>query len=292
MTSPITRISNDRLTVEVSALGAEMQTLVSQDGRSWLWNGDPAFWTGRAPILFPIVGKAPDNRIRVNGTPYEMAQHGFARRSEFSLAAATQTSCRYELATSEGTRAVYPFDFLLAVGYALDDNRLTVSAEVTNRGSEAMPFGFGFHPAFLWPLPGAEGKLHKVVLDNGAEPEMVRLKDGLVGEGTLPSPFTKGQVTLDHRHFDADAMIFPEGAGEGLTVSAEGGPSLHFTFENLPNIALWSKPGTAAPFLCVEPWHGMAAKLGSSGEISERPYGNLLAAGQSVRFSWSVDLPV
>ena len=28
---------------------------------------------------------------------------------------------------------------------------------ITNRDSRPMPFGFGFHPAFRWPLPGNKG---------------------------------------------------------------------------------------------------------------------------------------
>jgi galactose mutarotase-like enzyme len=293
MSSQITRIANDQLTVEISVLGAEMQTLTTADGRSWLWNGDPAFWAGRAPVLFPMVGKAPDNRIRIGGASYEMAQHGFARRSEFTLAETTPTACRYELAASEATRAVYPFEFLLSVRYELEGGRLTASAEVENRDQRDMPFGFGFHPAFLWPLPGAEGQAHTVTLDNRGEPALARLDEGLVGQERLASPFTAGKLTLDHSMFAADAMIFSEGAGNGLTYAAEGGPALKFSFENLPNLALWTKPGTVpdAPFLCVEPWHGTADAVGNSGELSERPYSIVLAPANKARFAFSVELP-
>jgi galactose mutarotase-like enzyme len=285
--SDIVRIANDQLSIEVSSLGAEMQSLKTSDGRDWLWNGDAAFWTGRSPILFPIVGKAPDNRIAVDGTSYDMGQHGFARRSEFALAAESLSSCRFELAASDATRKVYPFDFLLSVTHSVEGRRLTVSAEVENRDSRPMPFGLGYHPAFLWPLPGAEGAAHTVTLDNGAEPLLTRLEDGLVTEDRLPSPFTRGRLTLAHDLFEADAMIFAEGAGSGLTFAAEGGPSLKFTFDNLPNLALWQKVG--APFLCVEPWHGTAAKVGASSEISERPYGLVLDPGQKARFAFTVE---
>ena len=50
--------------------------------------------------------------------PDACPQHGFARRSEFALAASTATMCRYELIASEATRAVYPFDFQLALVHA------------------------------------------------------------------------------------------------------------------------------------------------------------------------------
>ncbi|MBX9466628.1 MAG: aldose 1-epimerase family protein [Rhizobium sp.] len=282
------RIENPELAVEISTLGAEMQSLKTVDGRDWLWNGDAAWWTGRSPILFPIVGKAPDDRLAVNGTTYPMAQHGIARRREFTIVERTATSCRHELVSSPQTHEVYPFDFRLTLEHRLDGRTLSVTASVENSGDTPLPFGIGFHPAFLWPLPGAEGKPHAVILDNGAEPGVVQLEDGLIGK-TLPnSPFKAGRLELAHSLFDKDALIFPEGAGAGLTYAADGGPSLAFTFENLPNIALWQKPG--APFLCIEPWHGMAAHAGGTAELVERPYTVALAAGDEMRFGFTVEI--
>ncbi|THV15556.1 aldose 1-epimerase family protein [Rhizobium rhizophilum] len=282
------RIENPELAVEISTLGAEMQSLKTVDGRDWLWNGDAAWWTGRSPILFPIVGKTPGDQLAINGTNYPMAQHGIARRRDFAIVEQTATSCRHELASSPQTREVYPFDFRLTLEHRLDGGRLSVTATVENTGDTPLPFGIGFHPAFLWPLPGAEGKPHAVILDNGAEPGVVQLEDGLIGK-TLPnSPFKAGRLELAHSLFDKDALIFPEGAGTGLTYAAEGGPSLAFTFENLPNIALWQKPG--APFLCIEPWHGMAAHAGGTAELVERPYTVALAAGDEMRFGFTVEI--
>ncbi|MDU0310028.1 aldose 1-epimerase family protein [Rhizobium sp. 10PS4] len=283
------RIGNEDLTVDVSSLGAEMQALRSSDGRSWLWTGDAAFWTGRSPILFPIVGKAPDDKIAIDGMVYPMAQHGFARRSEFVLAASTETMCRFELAASDATRAVYPFEFQLAVVHAVEGRALTVTAEVTNRDHKPMPFGLGFHSAFAWPLPGASGRDHIVTLDNKGEPALVRLEGGLINPATLPSPFDAGRLVLDHAMFEQDAMIFPDGAGESLSYGAEGGPTMQFHFENLPNLALWTKPG--APFLCIEPWHGTAAEAGGSSELSARPSTTILAPGAVASFAFTVKIP-
>lgn len=285
----ITRIENDLLSIDISSLGAEMQAITTRDGAQWLWNGDAAFWTGRSPVLFPIVGKAPDDTLLIDGKPHAMAQHGFARRREFSLAAASDTLCRYSLQASDETRAVYPFDFLLSVEHSLDGPTLTVAAEVENRGRTAMPFGFGFHPAFAWPLPGAAGKPHVVMLDNAGEPQRQPLEKGLLSQDRTPSPFAAGRLVLSPDLFVDDALVFPEGAGSGLTFQAEGGPALAFRFENLPNLALWTKPG--APFLCVEPWHGTAAEYGGSGELKDRPYTTVLAAGARARFAFTVTFP-
>lgn len=286
----MTRIENEHLSINVSSLGAEMQSITTRDGAEWLWNGDAAFWTGRSPVLFPIVGKAPDDTLLIDGKPHAMAQHGFARRREFSLAAASDTLCRYSLEASDETRAVYPFDFLLSVEHSLDGPTLTVAAEVEIHGETAMPFGFGFHPAFVWPLPGAAGKPHVVTLDNAGAPQRQPLEKGLLSQGRTPSPFTAGRLVLSPELFVDDALVFPEGAGSGLTFQAEDGPALAFRFENLPNLALWSKPG--APFLCVEPWHGTAAEYGGSRELKDRPYTTVLAAGARARFAFTVTFPV
>ncbi|MCL6706916.1 aldose 1-epimerase family protein [Pseudomonas sp. R2.Fl] len=285
----IARIENDILAVEVSSLGAEMQSLTDRAGRSFLWNGDAEWWSGRSPILFPIVGKAPDDVVTISGRPYPMKQHGFARRSEFTLADTGPGVCRHRLVAGDETRAVYPFDFALDLEHRLSGATLTVTATVTNDGDASMPYGIGFHPAFLWPLPGGEGRPHAVILDNGGEPPLIRLAGGLISPDRRPSPFDGGRLVLDRSQFEADAMIFPEGAGDGLTYGVEGGPALRFRFDNLPNLAIWQKPG--APFVCIEPWHGMAAHADGTAELVERPFTAALAPGENARYAFSVEIP-
>lgn len=284
----ITRISNEALSVTVSSLGAEMQEITTSDGRSWLWSGDGQFWTGRSPVLFPMVGRAPNDTVHIDGARYQMGQHGFARRSGFSLVEAEADRCLYRLEASEATMAMYPFAFRLDVEHRLEGQAVVVTAEVSNLDHKVMPFGIGFHPAFVWPMPGAEGKAHEIVLDDEAEPALHRLSGGLVEPDPLPSPFKRGRLTLEHGYFDADAMVFPEGAGAGLRYGPRGGPNIHFTWENLPNFALWTKPG--APFICLEPWHGTAAEVGGSDDLAERPYSEMLGPGAMGRYSFRAAL--
>ena len=286
MGAGLIRIATDQIAVTVSALGAEMQNLQDARGREYLWNGDPAFWSGRSPILFPIVGRAPEDRISLGDHSAPMAQHGFARRSRFALVAHDPCSCTHELTPTPEIRAVWPREFRLRVTHRVAGNTLSVQAEVCNRDHRPMPFGLGFHPAFRWPLPGAGEQPHIVTLDNGATPGMARLSGGLLPPERHPSPFENGRLVLEQSLFDADAMIFPEGAGTGLRYGPEADPALRFRFDNLPNLALWTKPG--APFVCIEPWHGMAARLGGSDQIADRPYALTLPAGDRQVFGWSV----
>ena len=74
------RIASSGLAAEIAAVGAELVRLTDGAGRDLLWNGDPAWWTGRAPILFPIVGELRDGQYRLDGKTYLLPRHGFARR--------------------------------------------------------------------------------------------------------------------------------------------------------------------------------------------------------------------
>ncbi|PJE27692.1 Galactose mutarotase [Pseudooceanicola antarcticus] len=290
MASDIT-LSNDQLTATVSDLGAELQSLTHESGEL-LWHGDAAHWSGRSPILFPIVGRAPGDVIAVDGQEAPMRQHGFARKMAWELAEHTATSCTHVLRDTAETRAIYPRAFQLSLTHALSGATLTATAEVRNTGDQPLPFGLGFHPAFNWPLPGAGDAPHRITLDNGAEPPCSAIDgDSLLAPEMLPSPFTAGELTLAHALFENDALVFLEGAGDALTYAAPGtdAPALHFRFENLPALGIWTKP-QGAPFICVEPWHGVAARQGAGPEIAERPLSMELAPGETARFAWSVSV--
>lgn len=279
-------IGNGQVSVTVAPLGAEMQAITTSDGASWLWDGDPAFWNGRSPILFPMVGRAPEDHVRIEGQRYPMGQHGFARRSVFELVDAGPEHCLFALESGQASHSIYPFAFRLTVEHRVVGRAVVVTAEVSNRDHRLMPFGIGYHPAFVWPLPGCAGQEHTVTLDNGGEPHLIRLSGGLVVPEPLPSPFAAGRLVLDHALFASDAMLFPEGAGAGLRYAA-GDKAIHFTWENLPNLALWSKPG--AGFVCLEPWRGTAAELGGSDDLMERPYVEQLGPGATGRYSFKAE---
>ena len=78
-------IASDALIASINPLGAELTSLRDAAGREFMSDGDPAYWTGRAPLLFPIVGKLGDDSYRLDGRDYVLPQHGFARRRQFAL---------------------------------------------------------------------------------------------------------------------------------------------------------------------------------------------------------------
>ena len=79
-------ISNGTYTAQVDSLGAQLVSLKGPDGWEYIWTGDPAYWTGHAPVLFPMVGGLRGGRAKIAGDWHQMGRHGFARHQEFALA--------------------------------------------------------------------------------------------------------------------------------------------------------------------------------------------------------------
>lgn len=285
--STLYRLESDALQVEISDLGAELQSIRSRsDGAEWLWQGDPVWWAGRAPLLFPVVGRSPQDRVSIEGRSHPMGSHGFVRRSRFALLEASASRVVLELRADAVTRTAFPFDFALTVTCRLAGDALTMQVQVINADTRPMPFQFGFHPAFVWPLPGSGGQPHRIQLANGAEPDMRRPDaDGLMGPAVLPSPFRAGGLTLAPGLFDAGAMVFPAGAGDRVTLSA-GPAAMEMSAQNLPNFALWQKPG--APYVCLEPWHGMAPYPAQGADLAARSQAMTLAPGARDEFGMAL----
>lgn len=164
-------IENAHLRVEVSAAGAELQSVRTHAGsREWLWQGDAAWWSGRAPLLFPVVGLSPQGQVTIGGLPYPMGSHGFARHSRFRILAHTPDAVAFRLEPDERILDSYPFEFAMTVIYRVDEDWLRCHVTVANNDENDMPFQFGFHPAFVWPLPGADGQIHQVTLQDDRTP--------------------------------------------------------------------------------------------------------------------------
>ena len=278
MTSQMIEISSGTLTATINPFGAELTSLRDAEDRELMNDGDPAFWTGRAPLLFPIVGRLNGDALRIDGQSYSMRQHGFARRMPWEVVGAETDAVTLRLCNTEETRAVYPFAFDLAVLYAIEDATLTCAVRVINTGDAELPFSFGFHPAFAWPLPyGRAREAHRIVFERPEGASIVRLKGGLF-EGQRPSPLDGLDLPLSDDLFAEDALIWSPVASQSLRYGAEDGPQLRIDFPDTPDLGIWTKPG--ARFICIEPWHGHADPAGYAGDFRDKPGVIQLAPGE------------
>ena len=130
-------IQNEFLTVRVEDLGAQLSSIQAPDGTEYLWQGDPDIWARRAPILFPFIARLRENTYYLDGQPYTISTHGFARDMVFSLADQGEDHISLQLTDTPETRKVYPFSFSLTVTYTLEKNRL----KKVPPGGEPLPAG-------------------------------------------------------------------------------------------------------------------------------------------------------
>jgi galactose mutarotase-like enzyme len=283
------RIASDWLTAEIAARGAELVGLATSQGRELLWHGDPLWWTGRSPLLFPIVGKVPGDRLLIDGKEYDMPQHGFARRMDFALLRADPSSCLFELRSSSETLQCYPFPFALRVAYRISDRALAVTATVCNEGEVPMPMSFGYHPAFRWPLSDEPRREAYELQFEFDEPDPVpRLIDGLLSEQRVPSPVAQRRLQLSDGLFENGAIVFDALRSRWVTYGTRAAPMLRVRFPEMPHLGVWSKPG--APFVCIEPWQGYAAPVGFAGQLHDKPGIVLVLPGASKTYEMAIEL--
>lgn len=281
-------ISNSKLQVIASAHGAELQSIRNSRGHEYLWQGDARFWGRRSPILFPIVGSLWQGRYRVGENEYELPRHGFARDMDFHLVEKSKTHLVFELTETPETLSLYPYRFGLRVGYELQANDVRVMWEVHNRDSRRIYFSVGGHPAFR--LPGCKkgepvkGTLSFETTDNVLSPWWMEKAE--IGEqGCLREERNPLDTDADARlhfteeTFSRDAIVIDRSQLRSVSIlTAAGRPVVKVSFET-PAVGIWKPYGTNAPFICIEPWYGVADRIGFDGQLKEKYLINALQPG-------------
>jgi galactose mutarotase-like enzyme len=283
-------ISSTHISAGISSLGAELQNVSTHDGRELLWDGDPAFWQGRAPILFPVIGMLEHGCYRLDGKSYPMPKHGFARDSGFEIVALATDAVTMRLIACDATRSIYPFEFQLDIQFLVTGATLSLTATITNLGGTTMPASFGFHPALRWPLPYGQARDNYCLRFEQEESAPIRRIDqnGLLLPEPQPSPVVGNTLVLHDELFLGDALIFDRLASRSVTYHAQAGPKLLVEFADFPTLGVWTKPG--AGFICIEPWQGFSDPEGYAGDIRNKPGIIEIKPGESRQFAMHISL--
>ena len=265
--------------------GAQLVSLRDAEGCEYLWQGDPKYWSGQAPILFPIVGSLRNNRTVVRGKNYDMLRHGFARRMKFERATSSGNSVSYFLKSNEETKKQYPFDFEFTVFYRFRKRTLSVGFTVRNTGSETMPCAVGGHPAFNCPLEkGERFEDYDVVFSREETVSCPRLEPetGLLDLNNR-TPLLREQSVLPMRHglFAGDALVFESLRSNSVSLrNRNTGHGVRLGFADFPFLGIWSAANDA-PFVALEPWTGCATATDESDDLFQKRAMTLLEPGQS-----------
>ena len=264
-------LASGLLTARIATLGAELQSLRDDRGRELMSSGDPDYWAGRAPLLFPIVGRLNGDSYRLGDRRHPMPKHGFARRSEFAVVEAGPSRAVLRLVDNETTMAIYPFAFELDIAFSLDDATLSIAVTIRNRSEAAMPASFGFHPAFAWPLPFGQARADHGIMFERDEPGGLAAitPAGLIAPEPRATPVMGRTLALHDDLFTQDALVWRTLASKRLRYGVAGAGELEIAFPDTPSLGIWTKPG--ARFVCVEPWAGIADDAGFDGDFRAKP---------------------
>jgi galactose mutarotase-like enzyme len=283
-------LQSSQLKVKIDEKGAELKSVIHAHHQlEYMWSGDPTVWGKTSPVLFPIVGALKENKYEYKEQTYQLPRHGFARDRVFSVINQPPNTLIFSISSDEETRKVYPFDFRFLIIYEVQDDTLSVTYQVENRGEETLFFSVGGHPAFKLPLiDGTEYEDYKLVFE---KEETVRRwpigKAGLIENEPLPLLEGTRELPLSKELFRKDAVVLKELNSTSVKLlSDKTDHGLQFDFECFPYLGLWAAPG--ADFLCIEPWCGIADSVDTNQEFTSKEGIISLPAEEEFSVTWRV----
>ena len=278
------QIENNKAVLTVSEHAAEITGFTDKEtGREYMWNGDPAFWAGRNPILFPIVGNTWSKSYTWNGKTYSMGNHGVARNAEFTCVEHTEDRIVMQLKDSAESLAVYPFPFVLEVSYTLKEKKVLVDYKIENTGTERMPFSFGLHPAFKCPTGEGEN-FFDYWIELACEERLNRLNKETLE--FVPDEFTTKKIALDYDVL-FNTIVLQDALSPRVSLT-NGEHGVTISCAGYKWLAFWTKPN--APYVCLEPWHGHGDFGPNDTPFDKREGTVVLAPGGVYRTSYDIEI--
>lgn len=284
-------LENKDLIVESKKAGAELVRIYSKKyNKEILWNGDEKFWARRSPVLFPIVGKLKENKTLIEDKIFSMNQHGFARDMNFELINTTDNSITYKLTSSEETKEVYPYDFNLFIIYTINNEKINVKWKIENIDNKEIYFSIGAHPAFN--ISSSKNlKDYYLEFECRDNVEKIRLENSYY---TRPKKIEDLYIlNLKSKIFENDALIYTNIDSISLKSKKEEN-YIKVSFKDFPLVGIWTpyykETNTTAPFLCIEPWYGIADNIDSDKIYQNKKYINKLNVGETFVASYDIEI--
>jgi galactose mutarotase-like enzyme len=282
-------LTNKQLTVAINEKGAELQSL-QLNSKEYLWQADPKYWAKHSPVLFPIVGELKDGKYIFNNKEFHLPRHGFAREKVFDVEQFSERSVTFSLLSSQETLAVYPFRFIFQLKYEIKEESLFCRYLVKNINEGDMYFSVGGHPAFKMPLQNnLQYTDYLLYFDNDTLLNRYALQNGLTKNDTTQISLDNNKLHLDTALFYNDAIVLKHINSKKIKLYTDKDPhGLNFRFEGFPYFGIWAPKD--APFVCLEPWCGIADNIHHNHLLENKEGINKIAAGESWQRTWSVEL--
>jgi galactose mutarotase-like enzyme len=268
-------IQNKFLTVNINRLGAELCSVIDSEGTEFIWQAGEV-WPKHAPNLFPIVGSLLDHEYTYQGETYSLSHHGFARNKNFELLHQSEHSVCLVLQHDEETLHSYPFKFTFLITYTLEANNLSQTFRVINDDDRTLPVSFGGHPGFnASPINDFE-----IIFSEKEFIKSNQLSGPYINENEIDIIQTD-RISMDKTIFDNDALIFQGLNSKEVSLQKKNSTyAVKMNIDEFPYLGIWAKPG--APYVCLEPWQGLADYLDHNKNIEHKKGIILLPFGEEI----------
>ena len=278
-------LKNKKLTVVFESKGATLHSIKDNDGVEYLWEGNPEYWSGQAPVLFPICGSIRDDKAQIgNRKQTNMPRHGVVRKKEFKCVEQTENSILFEIESNEEMLAQYPYEFKLGINYILEGKKITTRYIIENKDKEIMPFQIGGHPGFHCPLYKEEQKETCTVPTPVTETGLIDMEHR--------SEFLKDTDTLPLKHdlFSVDAVILDQLKSRAVTLkSKKHNKGIRIDFNQFPYLILWST-AKEADFVALEPWIGLSTCSDEGDKFEEKRNIQYAQAGEVKEYEFHINI--
>lgn len=286
------KLKNEKCEVEISPHGAELTSFkLASSGLEYIWQGEQKYWGRSAPNLFPIVGRLQNDQYKYQGKKYNMSQHGFARDLLFSIVEETDQQVIFLLKSNEETLRNYPFEFDLKVSYELIEASLKVSY-VVHSLSEEMYFGIGGHPGFNVPLvENTSFEDYYLSFTPSKSRTMLPLEGPFIDLEHATLAQTNTDIVINREMFEKDALVLRTSGHNTFRILSDATKhGVEVSYRDAPFVGFWSPYMTDAPFVCIEPWWGIADSLEATGNIEDKYGINCLKSNETFEASYIINV--
>ena len=276
-------LKNDILPIEVSAFGAELQSIRKGD-IEYLWQGNPDVWYGQSPVLFPIIGNVLEGKYFLDGKEYLMPKHGLFRKRDAILVEQTANKLVFMEKEDEETLAIFPYNFEVYVIFELIDKTLKVKHKIVNKSDKTMYFSIGGHPGFNCKIGDY------LEFDENENLDTVEIDtDCLRTNKMIPVLRDEKKIVITEDIFNNDALIFTGMKSKNITLSSDDhNRKVIFDYSDCSYLGIWAKPG--APYVCIEPWWGVNDSHERKADFSQKDAIISLESGNTYECYWSAEI--
>ena len=296
----VIEIKSEQLTVQFKTFGGALSSIKDRDGVEYLWQGDATYWSGQAPVLFPICGSLREDTAfysHADGPEKKgtIPRHGLVRKKEFELVDQTENSVTFAIEDDENTYQNYPYHFRLEITYRVTGKTVRTQYKVFNKEtSKVMPYFIGGHPGFNCPL--LDGETYEDYYLEFEKEETCSVPRPFPETGMLDfrdrSPWLDSQkeVDLSYDLFSVDAVTLDELQSRTIALRSrkhEKGLKVHF--QEFSNLIIWSTLNKGS-FIAFEPWSGLSTSLEEGNHLEDKKNLRLLEAGQVDQIGFDIEI--